>query len=349
MRSPRWIAATAFLALALTSAPKRSPAAAGADPVAALRPAVSELSVMTYNVKGLPFPIALARSDALMQIGQRLARLRQTGMQPHIIALQEAFTPEAKAIAALAGYRYVALGPQGDVPGRDPAQAMPPAFRSAAHWLKGETEGKWLDSGLVILSDYPIRRSLRMAFPSDACAGFDCLAAKGVLVAWIDVPGHAQPVAIADTHLNSRGASGVLVSRADAAFARQLDALRSFLQANVPARDPLVLAGDFNIGHIAQRQAAARKLDALLDPQDEATRAAEKAGQAHTSPDIAAILERAKDREFFRPGTRTPITFGAISVPFGQDNGASALSDHIGFITHYTLGNDPADKANTSS
>ena len=35
------------------------------------------LSVMTYNVRGLPWPIAWGRADALAQIGDRLAALRR--------------------------------------------------------------------------------------------------------------------------------------------------------------------------------------------------------------------------------------------------------------------------------
>ena len=69
------------------------------------------LSVMTYNVRGLPWPIAWGRADALAQIGDRLAALRRAGRQPHILLLQEAFTPEARAIAARAAERATAGRP----------------------------------------------------------------------------------------------------------------------------------------------------------------------------------------------------------------------------------------------
>ena len=44
-----------------------------------------------------------------------------------------------------------------------------------------------------------------------ACAGFDCLANKGVLLARIAVPGMAQPLTVANAHLNARKAAGVSV------------------------------------------------------------------------------------------------------------------------------------------
>jgi endonuclease/exonuclease/phosphatase family metal-dependent hydrolase len=341
MKPPRLIAALAFSALALTSPPHPSPAAAVFDPVQTGDAAPDELSVMTYNVKGLPFPAALARGDALANIGHRLARLRRAGKQPHVIALQEAFTSDAKAIAALAGYRYVAIGPQPDDRKDLTAEAMPAPFRAGARWLKGETEGKWIDSGLVILSDYPIRRSARMAFPADTCAGFDCLAAKGVLVAWIDIPGLARPVAIADTHLNSRKASGVSPQRADAAYDHQLGDLHEFLRQTVAPETALVFTGDFNIGHSAPRRAAAQELQEIFH-QDEATLKAEQDSAALASPDIAAVLKRGKDKQFFRPGQNVPLRFESMSVPFGLANGAYDLSDHLGFVVHYALNDSPA-------
>src|SRR3569833_3219358 len=69
------------------------------------------LSVLTYNVHGLPWPIASDRDSALEAIGGRLRLLRARGEQPHIVLLQEAFTDAAKRIAAQSGYPYAALGP----------------------------------------------------------------------------------------------------------------------------------------------------------------------------------------------------------------------------------------------
>ncbi|WP_260929333.1 endonuclease/exonuclease/phosphatase family protein [Novosphingobium sp. 9] len=301
------------------------------------------LTVMTYNVKGLPSPIAFGRPAALAEIGRRLAGLRSLGKQPHIIALQEAFTPDAKAIAARAGYRYVVFGPDADaaapltITGSLGGKVR--ALTTQASWSKGETEGKWLDSGLVIMSDYPIIHTRKIAYSSNVCAGYDCLAAKGVLVAWVQVPGSRQPIAIADTHLNSRHASGVAEARANLAYALQIGEAQRFLAKAVSPHTNLILAGDFNIGHDDTRiQTARQAFDNASDMQD-ATASAER--QSPASADIMAVLEHAKDKQFYRAGVGRNLRFIDMHVPFGKANGGETLSDHLGFVTSYAL-NQPS-------
>ena len=206
------------------------------------------LSVMTYNVRGLPWPIAWGRADALAQIGDRLAALRRAGRQPHILLLQEAFTPEARAIAARAGYAHVVAGPDRRMRGPAPVSARDRTYLARARWDRGEAADKQFGSGLLILSDYPILSAARLAFPAHACAGFDCLANKGALVARLAVPGMAQPVHVVNTHLNARKAAGVPIARSQRAFERQVDLLTRFVRAQVPQDAPLILGGDMNIG-----------------------------------------------------------------------------------------------------
>jgi hypothetical protein len=72
---------------------------------------------------------------------------------------------------------------------------------------KGEGWGKWGSSGLWVLSNHPIDWVKSHAYRY--CAGLDCLANKGVMLVSDPCPGLPTPVEIADTHLNSNGASGV--------------------------------------------------------------------------------------------------------------------------------------------
>jgi len=310
-----------------------SPAAVSPEPVHARPHAAGELSVMTYNVKGLPFPAAFGRAGKLAEIGQRLGYLRRAGLQPHVVLLQEAFIPEAKAIARTAGYAHVATGPQiSDV------RNIPMNLAAGSSWLKGESLGKWVDSGLVILSDYPIVRTRKMAFPADMCAGYDCLAAKGMLLAWIKVPGHDMPVAIADTHLNSRKASGVDVSQANAAYELQVTAARNFIRANVAADAAIIFGGDFNLGHDPRRLAAEAADGGIVPGAREATSLANSIDTTGmTKRDRAAILSRAKDKQYFRAGTDDRLALRDLEVPFGIGNGGSDLSDHLGFIASYAV------------
>jgi hypothetical protein len=295
----------------------------------------ARLTIMTYNVAGLPFPAALDRNGPLDEIGMRLAGLRQQGRQPHIVLLQEAFTSQAKSIADLAGYRFIAPGPTAvDMVARE-APSMPLAYRSAESWSKGETEGKWADSGLIVMSDFPIVHVAKMAFAADACAGFDCLAAKGVLLTWIKVPGQDEPVVIADTHLNSRGATGVSDTRADAAFAEQLREARSFLAAQITPGASVVFGGDFNIGHVPQRIAQLGATPPLSQSAREAT--AQIQSIRPIDQDLRDVIERAKDKEFYRAGAGKVLRLTMLDVPFGIARGGYDLSDHLGYIASYAI------------
>lgn len=331
----RWTAAVAYSTVILTHL---TGATQPADPSSASvqTKLADQLSIMTYNVAGLPFPVALDRTGPLQEIGTRLARLRQQGQQPKIVLLQEAFTPEAKSIAALAGYRFVARGPTaGDIP-RGEAPAMPLAYRAAESWRKGETEGKWTDSGLIVMSDFPIVRVAKMAFAADACAGFDCLAAKGVLLTWIKVPGQAEPVVVADTHLNSRHATGVSTTRSDAAFVEQLREAQRFLAGEVTPRTSIVFGGDFNVGHASPRIAQVTAAPPLLQASGEASEQIQSLRPAGSiDPDLRAVVQRAKDKQFYRPGVGKTLRLLSLEVPFGISSGGYELSDHLGFVASY--------------
>lgn len=341
MKLPR---ITSWRALGLAAAcglfganlPLASPAASSdlAVPRLASTKPAGTLSVMTWNVHGLPFPVAYGRADALARIARNLADLRRKGREPDVILLQEAFLPEAKAIASLAGYPYVAIGPNRRRAGPDAV------FTDDASWLKGETEGNWVDSGLVVMSDFPIERTRAMAFPADACAGYDCLAAKGVLIAWVRVPGRDKPLAIADTHLNSRQASGVAVERANAAYARQVAKVRAFVAREVPERRGLVFGGDFNIGHDPVRIADVREHGGIVTGARAVTALAvpDATSATQSAADIRAVIRRGKDQQYFRPGNEDPLRFKRLTVPFGLANGGFALSDHLGYVVDYAFG-----------
>lgn len=333
MKRLRMLTVAAIAGILALNLPLPSPAAVSPEPVHDRSHAASTVSVMTYNVKGLPFPAAYGRAGKLGEIGQRLAYLRRAGVQPHVVLLQEAFIPEAKAIARAAGYAHIALGPQiSDVPN------VHTNLPAGASWLKGESIGKWVDSGLLILSDYPIVRTSKMAFPADMCAGYDCLAAKGVLLAWIKIPGHKAPLAIADTHLNSRNASGVDVDRANTAYSLQVAAARNFIRANVATDANIIFGGDFNLGHDPRRLAAEAAEGGIVPGAQEATSLANAIVTAGvTARDRAAILSRAKDKQYFRAGTDDGLALLDLEVPFGISNGGGELSDHLGFVARYAV------------
>ena len=294
-----------------------------------------DLSVMTYNVKGLPWPLASGRPEALASIADRLSALRREGRQPHVVVLQEAFTSEAKAIGRLAGYPYVVEGPYSR-----PAPSLAQAFWR--EWHLGEASAAQVDSGLVLLSDLPIRKVERTAFPAEDCAGYDCLAAKGVLIADLALP-NGSTVRVATTHLNCRKASGTSIARSDAAFGRQAAFLGAMLARLRADGVPTVLAGDFNQGQRADRISmlhgaldtvpGAERKDALSRRFD-----ADPLGMARLAG-AEWIRKKARDMQFVFDSSAARLEPMRVDVPFGTEPDGSMLSDHMGYTVHYALRN----------
>ena len=341
-----WMAGIVSACAAVAAVAASMPNAAAPAPVApaGLPAAMDDFSVLTYNIEGLPAPIAWGRSGAAGRIGDRLAELRRDNLQPHVVVLQEAFGAAQRAIGARAGYKYIAFGPDRDfAPATLAMTDGDRAFSRQARFLRGETEGKWQGSGLAILSDYPIVAVRRMAFPAWACAGYDCLANKGVLMALVAVPGVEKPVAVVATHMNSKNASGVSKARWNYAFGRQVDAISGFLHDNLPADTPYVFAGDTNIGRSEPRRA---EFEAMLTglPRDAAPVVHTALGTClgdHGGCAMAALTEarkayaHGKDWQVYGDGADVGLKPVGIAVPFGHDAAGKMLSDHIGYTAFY--------------
>lgn len=298
------------------------------------------LSVLTYNVHGLPWPLLWGRGAGLDQIAARLADMRQRGQQPHVVVLQEAFTAEARQIGHLAGYRFIADGSDAANVDAETASGPARAFAASARWLRGEALGKYVGSGLEILSDYPIVAVRRASFPTFACAGFDCLANKGALFASIRLPGERDPVDVVTTHLNSRVASGVSDVRSTPAYQMQVGALSRFIQASHDPTHPLIVAGDFNVGNADARKASLLQHvrttwvrgGAIRDAYGEAVER-----RFPLSPDARFSMSRARDWQFFASGSGERIELRGIDTPFGHDRNGNMPSDHVGYTARFAI------------
>lgn len=308
------------------------------------------LSMMTYNVMDLPWPLAFERDVAMRRIATRLRNLRTIGQQPHIVLLQEGFSRQAHQIAGMAGYRHMALGPDRTMRSAITPTAADDAFLAKARWDRGEAMGKHLDSGLIILSDYPITRVRRLAFPDFACAGFDCLANKGVMIADVQVPGEREPVAIVNVHLNARKAAGVSIGRSLAAYRRQAELTARFVAEAVGREHMVMVGGDMNIGGNADRNRAffdsfARYgLDFVSATRSGAQLALDTAAVSPLSArdDLIHAAQRRKDWIFARGRAGAGLVVTGAHVPFGSEPDGRPLSDHFGYVVGYDR--DPAQR-----
>jgi endonuclease/exonuclease/phosphatase family metal-dependent hydrolase len=305
--------------------------------VPALAQPPAELSVLTYNIEGLPWPARSGRAEDLSRIADQLRSSRAEGRQPHVVLFEEAFSADAKAIAVKAGYRYIVDGPAASDASARPTSVADRAFMAAARFLSGEKWGKLRGSGLRIASDYPITDVKRMAYPT--CAGMDCLANKGLVLVTIAVPGAPQPIAIIATHLNSRRAARVSYERSFYAYQRQVDALSDFVRANVAPGTPFIVAGDFNAEgerrlYLLQRAAGWRAdvraaLDTCLEAGDRCP--------ADNRDDLAFSRHRGRDWQLFASGGSTFLQLKSMAALFGHDADGHMLSDHVGYTATYAV------------
>lgn len=308
----------------------------------------ADISVLTYNVKGLPWPLRmdLAERDpdaAMAAIGRHLGALRERNAAPNIVLVQEGFPDATALIGILGGYRYAARGPT-----RIDAGAMPPtdadmALAGRAAWRRGETQGPVFDSGLYVFSDFPITVRASHAFGRHACAGFDCLAAKGVLVFTVAIPGVPDPLVLFTAHMNA-GTSATPQERVLAAFGLQMDRLGDALDAALDPDLPLIFGGDFNVKAVAARQAFADARLGGLRLTAVHTRCPQL-GPACTADYPAAPAAHwlePRDVQGFRDGARVRVQPLSSEQMFAGPATGGKLSDHVGYAARYRLSWAPA-------
>ena len=209
--------------------------------------ASTNITVLTYNVEGLPWPARRDRSRQLREIGRQLSAMRAEGRAPDVVLLQEVFSADAAAIAVHAGYPTRIQGPRRGVRRPPTSEGAPQSLVQRRKLNKGEGLGPALSSGLYVLSDFAVLRANAQPFRRRECAGFDCLANKGIQHVRLQVPGVPQPLDIFNTHLNARRASKVSDARSLEAHRLQINEVSRFIEHKRDQRYPMIFGGDFNM------------------------------------------------------------------------------------------------------
>ena len=322
------------VAAALIAQPMEGPpppgVVAGAEPSA-------EISVLTYNIRGLPWPVALGRPRALKAIGQELARMRVEGRQPTVVLIQEGFRREAAELVKASGYRYWAQGPlRGERTGGGVAAG---GFRRVRYPVLGEGWGKLTGAGLYVLSDLPITDVKRAAYRY--CAGIDCLANKGVMLVRLKLPTLPVEVDVVNTHMNSKGASRTPRARSSKAHNLQTDELMSFVAEN-RSSGPLLMGGDFNVKGAPERyyyKASRRSYTVVAEFC--AKRESGCQGRTTTAEPWLAT----QDLQAFESSRAVEVRPEVVAAAFDGGPDGARLSDHDGYLVHYRLSWDAARMA----
>lgn len=296
--------------------------------------ATAEISVMTYNVAGLPWPIKKGRGKAMKRIAKEIETLHDAGEAPDVIVLQEAFSAPSAHIGA--AYPNRLRGPRARDRTTTDAPALDKDFKKARNRRKGERLGKLMPSGLYLFSNYPIVDSHMTPFRRASCAGYDCLANKGAMIAVIEIPGAPTPVQILNTHLNSNGRSGVKHERALAAHRQQVDEIGDLLARTLNTDWPLIYAGDFNTRNAEERfEHNARTMPGEFVMQY--CLAAAGRCDARLSWDGDAPWLDTQDLQGFSDGAKVEVRPVRAEAMFDKPVNGRTLSDHDAYLVTYRL------------
>lgn len=317
--------------------PLRSLACGGGAPIIAATPdgqmAATTLSVLTYNIEGLGWPARTGRAPSLRAIGDRLANLRAAGQAPDIILFQEMFSGAAKRAVAATGYPAIVTGPRRTTRARGVTKETLPG---RSHIKRGEIGLHLTGSGLAIASRYPIVEVDMHAYGRRSCAGIDCLANKGIVLARIVIPGVPTPIDIYDTHMNSRGASRAPAHRNLAAHDRQSLEASAFIDRSHDDAYPLIFGGDFNMRHSESRWENFSRYQSLDLVHRVCANPASDC-DVRLSWDGDEPWMDTQDLQFFWPGDRVSIRPIRVEAMFDGGLSGPRLSDHDGFLVTYRL------------
>jgi endonuclease/exonuclease/phosphatase family metal-dependent hydrolase len=291
------------------------------------------LDVLTYNIEGLPPPARSGRPVQLRRIGEILRELREKGEAPDVVLFQEAFSGAATKAVVATGYPAIAPGPSRTQSGPLRTSEVLPG---KAKPLKGELGLRFLSSGIVIASRYPIILAKSAPYSRRSCAGIDCLANKGVVLAAIAMPGLPEPIQILNTHMNSQGASRVLPARHLAAHKAQTRELSQFMTRYLDRSRPVIFGGDFNMRRAPERFDLFMHSEPLTLVHQYCLDGAHGC-EVKMSWDGDEPWMDTQDLQLFLSSPKVEIRPIRVEAMFDGSEGNPVLSDHDGFRVTYRL------------
>jgi endonuclease/exonuclease/phosphatase family metal-dependent hydrolase len=291
------------------------------------------LTVLTYNIEGLGFPARSGRAPELRQIGERLSAMRTAGTGPDIVLFQEMFSGAAKNAVMNTGYPAIAPGPRRTT---QPFESTREKLPGKSSIKRGEVGIRFQGSGLAIASRYPIMMTDVRAYGTKSCAGLDCLANKGIMLARIYVPGLPTPIDVYDTHMNSRGASKAPAPRNLAAHDRQALEASEFIDNTHDDSFPVIFGGDFNMRRSEPRWSNFTRYQSMSLVHQVC---ADKTSgcEVRMSWDGDEPWMDTQDLQFFWPGSAVSVRPIRVEAVFDGSPGSPQLSDHDGFMVTYRL------------
>jgi endonuclease/exonuclease/phosphatase family metal-dependent hydrolase len=297
------------------------------------KPKTVTLRVLTYNIEGLGFPARSGRGPQLAQIGARLSAMRAAGTGPDLVLFQEMFSGAAKKAVADTGYPAITWGPRRTT---RPVDSTREKLPGKARWKRGEMGIHFQGSGLAIASRYPIVASDVRAYGARSCAGLDCLANKGIMVARVVIPGLPTPIDVYNTHMNSRGASKAPAARNLAAHDRQALEASQFIDATHDDAFPVVFGGDFNMRRSEPRWENFTRYQPMTLVHRICVEPASGC-EVKMSWDGDAPWMDTQDLQFYYSGNPASVRPIRVEALFDGSLDSPQLSDHDGYLVTYRI------------
>ena len=308
------------------------------------RTASTRIDVLTYNVEGLSWPARTGRGTSLRGIGERLAALREAGEAPDVILFQEVFSRASVRMVERLPYPSLAAGPARS---ESRTRRSGPSLPGRARPHRGEIGLKLQTAGLAIASEFPIVSIGSAPFPRRACAGFDCLANKGLLHVELALPGVPRTLHLFNTHMNSQGASRVPARRHHAAHREQARFAAAFVDEVAGVASGIIFGGDFNMRGSDIRFDAFDRGQPLVLVHRHCIEQPERCDVLMSWDGDAPWMDT-QDLQLFRPGRELGVRPVRIEAMFDGGPTGPQLSDHDGFRVLYEL-SWPADLAPSPS
>jgi len=267
-----------------------------------------KLSVMNYNIKGLPLPW-LKHKGRYERIAKAILTLKDSVGLPDILSLQESIQKRTKAIPLMTKYPFVTKGPEKKF------------LRSS--------------SGVVTMSKYQIIQKNTLVY--DKCASYDCLARKGVLHTRIRVPGMPVDIDLYSTHTQA-GPTGDFITPkklTDKIRDYQVFKMADFVVKTHNPRNILLMVGDFNFRPSANIYFP---FSAYLGLENSAYNCGVWQ-DCQGATDTYSLWENLIDHQFYRAPDSGDIQIRPVYFNkfFDDPTGGKVYSDHKAVLVQYEI------------
>lgn len=258
---------------------------------------------MSYNIKGIPLPW-VRHSDRYKNIAMAIKEMRQKGLGPDILALQEAFMERCDVVFAENAFSHRSKGPA----------------KSLIN----------INSGIELLSDHEIIHDRHFKYSKSS--GTDSFANKGVQFARIKIEGLPICIDFYNTHMNAYDSG-------QEARLHQICEMAEFIEHTHDKKNILMVTGDFNFDSTHPEYTLWCDLTQTINAHFHCAQLPNITGEKNLVESFKNIL----DHHFYSVPTHPESPFVVKIMPihferlFKDSCEGDLWSDHDAVLIHYKI------------